>query len=55
MQRRSDELPILHPGAAGFDVGASEFFVTVSADRAHNLSASLGELTVTEPLPYFFP
>src|ERR1019366_2240459 len=32
-KRRCDELPILHPDAAGIDVGASELFVAVSADR----------------------
>jgi len=31
--RRCEELPILHPHAAGVDVGASELFVAVSADR----------------------
>jgi len=28
-----EELPILHPHAAGIDVGASELFVAVGADR----------------------
>jgi hypothetical protein len=28
-----DTLPVLHPDAAGIDVGASELFVAVSADR----------------------
>jgi len=28
-----EELPVLHPHAAGIDVGASELFVAVSADR----------------------
>jgi len=32
-KRRCDTLPILHPDAAGIDVGASELFVSVSADR----------------------
>ena len=32
-KRRSDQLPVLHPDAAGIDVGASELFVAVSADR----------------------
>jgi transposase len=32
-KKRSEELPILHPHAAGIDVGASELFVAVSADR----------------------
>jgi len=32
-KRRCDTLPILHPDAAGVDVGASELYVAVSADR----------------------
>lgn len=32
-KRRCDKLPILHPDAAGIDVGAGELFVAVSADR----------------------
>ena len=32
-KRRCDQLPVLHPDAAGIDVGASELFVAVSADR----------------------
>ena len=32
-KRRCEALPILHPDAAGIDVGASELFVAVSADR----------------------
>jgi transposase len=32
-KRRCDTLPVLHPDAAGIDVGASELFVAVSADR----------------------
>src|ERR1700686_5767423 len=32
-KKRCDQLPILHPDAAGIDVGASELFVAVSADR----------------------
>ena len=32
-QRRCDQLPVLHPDAAGIDAGASELFVAVSADR----------------------
>lgn len=31
--RRCEQLPVLHPDAAGIDVGASELFVAVSADR----------------------
>jgi transposase len=31
--RRCDQLPVLHPDAAGIDVGASELFVAVAADR----------------------
>ena len=34
-KKRCEELPILHPDAAGIDVGASELFVAVSADRDH--------------------
>jgi hypothetical protein len=32
-KRRCDTLPILHPDAAAIDVGASELYVAVSADR----------------------
>ena len=32
-QKREQELPVLHPDAAGIDVGASELFVAVPADR----------------------
>jgi transposase len=32
-RRRRDELPILHPDAAGIDIGANELFVAVPADR----------------------
>jgi hypothetical protein len=32
-KKRCKELPILHPDAAGIDVGVSELFVAVSADR----------------------
>ena len=32
-RKRCEELPILHPHAAGIDVGASELFVAVSPDR----------------------
>ena len=32
-KRRCNELPVLHPDAAGIDVGASELYVAVSADR----------------------
>jgi len=34
-KKRCEELTILHPDAAGIDVGASELFVAVSADRDH--------------------
>jgi hypothetical protein len=34
-KKRCEELPILHPDAAGIDVGASELFVAVGADRDH--------------------
>ena len=32
-KKRCEELPILHPDAAGIDVGASELLVAVGADR----------------------
>jgi transposase len=32
-KRRCDQLPVLHPDAAGLDIGASELFVAVPADR----------------------
>src|ERR1700722_719722 len=32
-KKRIDQLPVLHPDAAGIDVGASELFVAVGADR----------------------
>lgn len=32
-KRRRDQLPVLHPDAAGVDIGASELFVAVPADR----------------------
>jgi transposase len=32
-KRRCDQLPILHPDAAGIDIGASELFVAVRAER----------------------
>ena len=32
-QKRCEQLLILHPHAAGVDVGASELFVAVSAER----------------------
>ena len=32
-KRRCEHLPVLHPDAAGIDVGASELYVAVSADR----------------------
>jgi transposase len=35
LKKRCEELPILHPDAAGIDVGASELFVAVNADRDH--------------------
>jgi transposase len=31
--KRCEQLPVLHPDAAGIDVGASELFVAVAADR----------------------
>ena len=32
-KRRCDTLPVLHPDAAGIDVGASELYIAVSAGR----------------------
>src|SRR5262249_56265186 len=32
-KKRVQDLPVLHPDAAGIDVGASEIFVAVPADR----------------------
>jgi hypothetical protein len=32
-KKRCEQLPVLHPDAAGIDVGASELFVAVAADR----------------------
>src|SRR5215468_3619805 len=32
-KKRAQDLPVLHPDAAGIDVGASEIFVAVPADR----------------------
>jgi hypothetical protein len=32
-KRRSEMLPVLHPDAAGVDVGAEELFVAVPTDR----------------------
>ncbi|MGI9072223.1 MAG: hypothetical protein ACR2JB_13130 [Bryobacteraceae bacterium] len=32
-KKRCEQLPVLYPDAAGIDVGASELFVAVNADR----------------------
>jgi len=32
-RKQKNELPILHPDAAGVDIGAEEIFVAVPADR----------------------
>jgi transposase len=32
-KKRAQDLPVLHPDAAGIDVGANEVFVAVPADR----------------------
>jgi hypothetical protein len=32
-KKRIHDLPVLHPDAAGIDIGASEVFVAVPADR----------------------
>jgi hypothetical protein len=31
-KKRCEQLPLLHPDAAGIDVGASELFVAVAGD-----------------------
>ena len=38
-------LPLLHPGAAGIDIGAEEIFVAVPADRATDSVRSFGTFT----------
>jgi hypothetical protein len=43
--RRCDTLPILHPDAAGIDVGASELYIAVSADRNPQLVRSFPTFT----------
>jgi len=32
-KKRCEQLPVLHPDAAGIDIGASEVFVAVAPDR----------------------
>jgi hypothetical protein len=32
-RKKTENLPVLHPDAAGIDVGASELFIAVPADR----------------------
>ena len=32
-KRRCDQLPVLHPDAAGIDIGANELFVAIPPDR----------------------
>jgi hypothetical protein len=32
-EKRCEQLPVLHPDAANIDVGTSELFVAVAADR----------------------
>ena len=44
-KRRCDALPVLHPDAAGIDVGASELFVAVGADRDPHLVRSFPTFT----------
>ena len=36
--RRCDQLPVLHPDAAGIDVGASELFVAVRLPSSSQFS-----------------
>src|SRR5271169_3078663 len=38
-------LPVLHPDAAGVDIGAEEIFVAVPADRAADAVRSFGTFT----------
>ena len=38
-------LPVLHPDAAGVDIGAEEMFVAVPADRATDAVRSFGTFT----------
>jgi len=38
-------LPVLHPDAAGVDIGAEEIFVAVPADRASEPVRSFGSFT----------
>jgi hypothetical protein len=38
-------LPVLHPDAAGLDIGAEEIFVAVPADRAADPVRSFGTFT----------
>ena len=56
-KKRCEELPILHPHAAGIDVGASELFVAVSPDRDPQpvrsfptFTRDLNALAETEPV-----
>ena len=45
--RRCDQLPVLHPDAAGIDVGASELFVAVGAEmNSATASGLLGHLNM---------
>ncbi|HEX4166848.1 MAG TPA: IS110 family transposase [Bryobacteraceae bacterium] len=44
-KRRCDQLPVLHPDAAGIDVGACELFVAVPADRDANPVRSFATFT----------
>jgi hypothetical protein len=47
-KKRCEELPVLHPDAAGIDVGASELFVAVSADRdPHRFVVSQPSLAIS--------
>ena len=44
-KRRCDHLPVLHPDAAGIDIGASELFVAVPADREADSVRSFATFT----------
>src|SRR5438309_2213580 len=44
-KRRCDQLPVLHPDAAGIDIGANELFVAVPPDRDTDAVRSFATFT----------
>jgi hypothetical protein len=53
-KRKCDTLPVLHLDAAGIDVGASELYVAVSADRdphGYGAGGCFQEMACDSPLP----